>query len=269
MTIDGSNIQTDIDAACSPSTGGGGGIIHVPAGIYLLSEGLRFWDTDNPNLSAQVTLQGDGINSTVIYTNTPNIDLLTVARSHVSLRGIYFQGSQHREGVGRGIVVSNPTNGKVLSSVHLEDVYVAATEREALYVPDGFPHLVSEPAYDRISVMSSFLRCWFDSNLVPDSGLAYIGRWNTNHRFTECTFTNFKGRALYLHGADTTSCRDCIFEAGDNTKPYVEGVGAVATLLDHCYFEDHATVLPYAQFTAHDRASKNWAEPYCTYRTHR
>src|SRR6185369_7150965 len=94
MMIDGSTIQADIDAACSPSTGGGGGIIHVPAGIYLLSEGLRFWDTDNPNLSAQVTLQGDGINSTVIYTNTPNIDLLTVARSHVSLRGIYFQGSQ-------------------------------------------------------------------------------------------------------------------------------------------------------------------------------
>lgn len=253
------DIQAAIAAACDPSSGSYGGVVHVPSGIYLLDSGLRFPGNDNPNLNAQVTLQGDGINSTVIYTNTPNLDLVTVARSHVSIKGIYFQGSQ-QQGTGRGIVISNPVNGKVLDSIHLEDVYVAATEREALYVPDGFPHLLSQPAYDRISVVTSYLRCWFDSNMVADSGLAYIGRWNTTHRFTECQFTNFKGRAVCLHGADGTSFRDCIFEAGDNSRPYVEGVGATSTLLDHCWFEDHATSSPLAVFTKHDKASSNWVE---------
>jgi hypothetical protein len=252
-------LQERIYAACDPSTGGGGGVVSV-SGINLLSEGLIFPGNDNPNLNAQVTLQGDGINSTVIYTNTPNLDLVTIARNNVKLRGIYFQGSQQQQGTGRGIVISNPVNGKVVTNTSMEDCYVAATEREALYAPDGFPHLLAQPAYDRISVIASYLRCWFDSNLTPGSDLAYIGQWNTHHRFTECQFVNFKGRALYLNGCDSTSCRDCNFEAGDNSKPYVEGRGALSTLLDHCRFEDHAITSPLATFTVHDRASKGWVE---------
>jgi len=253
-------LQERIYAACDPSTGAGGGVVSV-SGINLITEGLVFPGNDNPNLNAQVTLQGDGINSTVIYTNTPNLDLLTVARNNVKLSGIYFQGSQHRQGTGRGIVISNPVNGKIVANMIMEDCYVAATEREALYAPDGFPHLLAQPAYDRISVIASYLRCWFDSNLTDGSDLVYVGQWNTHHRFNECQFVNFKGRALYLNGCDSTSCRDCIFEAGDNTKPYVEGRGALSTLLDHCRFEDHA-VAParLAVFTAHDRASTEWRE---------
>ena len=47
------DIQAAIAAACDPSSGSYGGVVHVPAGIYLLDAGLIFPGNDNPNLNAQ------------------------------------------------------------------------------------------------------------------------------------------------------------------------------------------------------------------------
>lgn len=256
----------DLQQAINDCIDAGGGRVSIPAGKYEITTPLaipRFTKDWMGALTPAVSLIGEGVNATVIYTNDPDCDLLVICSSNVWVSGMLLQGSQQATGKGRGIVVSDATNGSVLSRIHLSDLYIAATPRESLYIPDGYPHLVNQPAYDRISVACDYERVTFDSNLVLDSGLVYIGKWNTTQRFTACHFTNFKRHALLLNGADTTSCRDCIFEAGDNTKPYVEGIGAVATLLDHCYFEDH---IGSAVFTAHDKASKGWAESNLTQR---
>jgi len=243
----------DIQAAIDS----GANVINVPAGVHLLDAGLVIpaLNRDLPaGLEPGLIIQGEGAGSTIIYTNTPNLDLLTIARSNVSLRDLRLQGSL-QSGAGRGIVISDPVNGRVLSNIRLADLYISATEREALYVPDGFPHQTLQPAYDRISVVCSYDRVTFAANAAGD--LAYIGGWNTTHRFSQCSFTDFHGRALYLRGCESSSCRDCNFEAGDNTKPWVEGRGALYTLLDRCRFEDHRGG---AVFTAHDKASQGWVE---------
>jgi hypothetical protein len=252
-----SQLQDLIDEALA----NGWGEVEVPAGTHLLDRGLVIPAGDRSlpvGMEPGLTLWGQGRGSTIVYTNTPNIDLLTCSRSNVAILGMRMQGSQQREGTGRGIVISDPVNGRVLSNIRLADLYVCATEREALCIPDGFPHLLGQPAYDRIAIECSYDRVTFAANGGGD--LVYIGAWNTHHRFTQCASTDFRGRALFLNGADSTSCRDCVFEAGDNTKPYVEGRGAISTLLDHCRYEDHATTGPFAVFTAHDRASKGWVD---------
>ena len=256
----------DIQQAINDCLAQGGGRARVPAGAYRLDAGLfipREPVHPIPVLTPAVELCGDGINATVIYTLLPEVDLLTIARSNVRVSGMLLQGAA-TAGPGRGVVVSDPVNGSVLSRVSLSDVYIAATGAESLYVPDGYPHLVNQPAYDRISVCCSYDRVTFDSNLGGD--LVRLGRFNTTHRFTQCNFTNFKGHALLLNGADTTSLRDCNLENGDNTKPWVEGVAAQATLLDHVYAEDHRPNGTSAVFTKRDKQSTGWDERDCTFR---
>jgi hypothetical protein len=264
MSID---LQGAIDAAWQD-----GGEIEVPSGVHELQAGLIFRHLDPyPDITPNITLRGHGLGNTTIKCYVPGADLLTIARSNVHFKGINFQGSQLSQGGGRGIVINDPVNGVVLRDIHMEDCRIQATEREALYVPTGWPHLLAQPLYDRISILCTFNRCWFQRNLVPGSDLAYIGKWNTLYRFTECTFTDFKGRGLFLNGADTTSCRDCVFEGGDNTAPYVEARETQAGLLDHCYFEDDMMEGPRAVFVKTDRYSRDhgWAAPNCTYRSHR
>lgn len=262
----GGTIQAAIDA-CAASLRGGG-IVHVPPGAWVLNSGLVFADNPSPNLIPQITLAGDGINVTTIYTNTPNVDLVTIARSNVHLKGIYFQGSQQSAGTGRGIVISNPINGRVLNGIHMEDIQVAATEREALFVPDGFPHDVSRPRFDGISILCTYDRCWFDSNLAPAAQLVYLGAWNTLHRFTHCNFTNFKGRAVRIAGMDTVSMRECLFEAGDNASDWVVAAGSMAGSLDRCYFEDHGEATAPTYFVRIGAQSHGWDVNRCTFRRH-
>ena len=255
----------DIQQAILDCIAAGGGRVQIPTGTYRLETGLVIPRIDYPVqvLTPAVELVGEGVNATTIYTLVPDVDLLTIARPNVRVSGMLLQGAAV-QGTGRGVVISDPVNGSVLSRIALSDVYIAATGCEALYVPDGFPHLLAQPAYDRISVCCSYDRVTFDSNLGAD--LVRLGRFNTTHRFTQCNFTNFKGHALLLNGADTTSLRDCNLEAGDNSKPWVEGIAAPATLLDHVYAEDHRPGGTSAVFTKHDKQSTGWDERDCTFR---
>jgi len=260
------NTGADIQRAIDACTAGGGGRVRIPGGAYRLDVGLVMPAIAYaiPVLTPAVTLEGDGVNVTVIHTLDPVVDLLRIERSNVTVKGMLLQGSQGA-GKGRGVVIKDATNGAVVSGIHMENVYVAATGQHALDVPEGFPHLLGQPAYDQVAVACTYDRCVFDSNLAPGSDLVRIGRWNTLQRFTGCRFTNFKGSALLLDGADATSCRDCAFENGDNSRPWVDGYSAPATLLDHCYFEDHASP-SVAKFTRHDRVSTGWAERDCMFR---
>jgi hypothetical protein len=260
----GQELQDAINACIAE--GGGRVFVDPLTPKIMLVEPLVFPADPRPQipvLTPVVELVGTGIAATTIYTLDPDIDLLHIARSNVRVSGMLLQGGQG-VGAGRGVVISDPVNGSVIHGVRLSDVYIAATGREALLIPDGWPHLLGQPSYDQISVGCSYDRVTLDSNQGGD--LAYIGKWNTLHRFTQCRFTNFKGRALYLNGADTTSLRDCAIENGDNTKPWVECVGAVATLLDHVYMEDHRPNGTLAVFNKHDKASTGWDDPHCTYR---
>lgn len=264
--LDVRDFGNDINAAIRQCLAEGGGRVYAPRQTYELQSGLIFPRDPVPAipvLSPAVELFGDGINVTTVYTNEPDVDLVTIARSNVTIRRMLLQGARSADSTGRGVVISDPINGSVLHGVRLEDVYIAATGGSALCVPDGYPHLLNQPAFDRIAVGCSYDRVTFDSNLGAGD-LVTIGRCNTLHRFTQCHFTNFKARALFLNGADTTTLRDCAFENGDSTKPWIQGIGAAATLIDHAYFEDH---VGNAVFTKHDRASTGWAEPNCTFRT--
>lgn len=239
------DIQAAINAAAASAQGGG--VVYIPAGLYLLTAGLTIPANASyaGSLDSAIFLVGEGISNTIIYTNTTNIDLLTVSRSNVGIKDIRFQGSQQGTPglTGRGIVISDPVDNHVMTSVYMSGCYVTATEREALFVPDGYSHGGSPS--DRISIECHFDDCTFDSNLVAGFQLAYLGRWSTLYRFTRCNFTNFKGKALNINACDTVTCRDCLFEASDELDSYVSVVAtvvspqpsALSTAFDHCYFE--------------------------------
>lgn len=259
------DIQKTIDLALASKAGK----VYIPSGTYELSAGLIIPRPLNNEglLTPGVELEGDGISNTIIYTNNPNIDVLTIQRSNTSIKNIRFQGSQ-TQGQGRGIVISDPTNGVVLGNIHLEDLYISATSQHALFIPDGYPHLLGEPFYDQISILCSYERCVFDSNVSEGSDLVYVGKWNTTHRFDQCNFSNFKGFALNLHEADAVGLTECIFEAGDNTKAYVNIDGCTAGHMNGCYFEDHDEGPAKTRFVSLDMASHGWGIDHCTFRRH-